>query len=52
MEGVDFKDMSSRLFEMSDNKMATLAEMKLLGWVRVERLECGTRGYGRGRRSS
>jgi len=32
MEGATLKDRFGRLFELFDNKMATVAEMKHLGW--------------------
>jgi hypothetical protein len=32
MEGVALKDRFNHLFELSDNKMAMVAEMEHLGW--------------------
>lgn len=52
MKCVTLKDRSSRLFEFSDNKIATVVEMEYLGWVRADKLGSGTCLYGRGKRSN
>lgn len=52
MKCVALKDMFNCLFELSTNKMYTVAEMEHLWWVRVERVGSDVGGYRLGRRSN
>jgi len=52
LKGITLKDRLSRPFELFDNMMATVVEMKLLGGLRVVRPQSGVWDYGHGRRMS
>ena len=49
---IPFQVRFRRLFDLSENKLLTIAQMFQLGWVRVVRRGSGEGDYGLGRRSS